>query len=140
MKTINKLIITVIIIMVAHCNLHAQDNATAYNRVRHIFRGSDTVQVADVHGSISDNKVFLNWTVERNQDADQFEIERSEDGKNYVMAALVFGTGKPGADKYWFFEKKRKQKTYYRIKLIHTDGSISYSPVSITNKQLTAAD
>lgn len=76
--------------------------------------------------SITDKRVSLNWSVEKNQTADQFIVEKSTDGRNFVMAALVFGTDKPGPEEYRFYEKATRKSTY-RIKILHKDASVSWS-------------
>jgi hypothetical protein len=80
------------------------------------------------------NRVYLNWTVSANEQTNQFEIERSTDGKHFTTAALFFGSDKPGADHYEFFEKRGSHTTYYRVKLIRKDHSSDYSPVITTRK------
>ena len=67
------------------------------------------------NGTIQKNKVFLEWTVDENQTADMFEVEKSTDGTNYRMTALVFGTDKADKGTYRFFEKAGDQKMLYRI-------------------------
>jgi hypothetical protein len=86
-------------------------------------------KVIRIDGSIQSNKVILNWVVGDNQTADQFEVEKSTDGTNFTMAALVFGTDKPATDNYQFYEKVGNQKTLYRIKLINKDRRSEYSAV-----------
>ena len=75
------------------------------------------------------NKVILQWLVAENETADQFEVERSSDGKSFSMAALVFGTDKSETDQYQFYEKVNPKKMLYRIKLIGKDGQATYSSV-----------
>ncbi len=67
--------------------------------------------------------------VGENETADQFEVEKSTDGKTFTLTALVFGTDKPETDKYQFYEKAGDQKILYRIKLINKNRSIEYSDV-----------
>lgn len=86
-------------------------------------------KVISIDGSISNQKVILNWEVSENETADQFEVEKSTDGKNFSMAALVFGTDKSETCKYQFYEKAGKQKTVYRIKLINKNKQTEYSEV-----------
>ena len=69
-----------------------------------------------------------------NQDMNLFEIEKSSNGKEFKMAALVFGTEKAGDEIYKFFEKAVSKKVYYRIKMVGKDNSIRYSEVLIANK------
>ena len=88
-----------------------------------------SAKLINFRGSISNNKVFLYWTVAENQTADQFEVEKSTDGKNFTLAALVFGTDKPETDSYQFYEKAGNQKTLYRIKMINKNHKAEYSSV-----------
>jgi hypothetical protein len=80
-------------------------------------------------GTIQNNKVILNWAVAENETADLFEVEKSTDGINFKMAALVFGTDKPATDNYEFYEKAGNQKVLYRIKLINKNKKADYSTI-----------
>jgi hypothetical protein len=87
------------------------------------------LKIINLTGSITNDKVLLNWAVEENQYANQFEIEKSANGNDFVTAAVVFGTDKKDTDNYKFYEKAKIAKTYYRVKVILNNGSIAYSPV-----------
>src|SRR5258706_12801284 len=80
-------------------------------------------------GSINKNKIMLQWAVKENETADQFVVEKSSDGKNFAVAALVFGTDKSETDNYEFYEKANNKKVSYRIKLISKNQETEYSPV-----------
>jgi hypothetical protein len=86
-------------------------------------------KLISIDGSISNHKAILNWVVGENETAYQFEVEKSTDGKNFFMAALVFGTDKTDNDKYQFFEKAGNRKISYRIKLINKNRQTEYSSV-----------
>ena len=77
--------------------------------------------------------MILNWVVEKNETADMFEVEKSSDGKNFSMAALVFGTDKAETGVYQFFERAAKQRIFYRIKLIDKNGQAAYSDIITIN-------
>ena len=81
-----------------------------------------------------DNKITLTWVADKNQDMNLFQIEKSRDGKDFKMAALVFGTEKTGDENYQFFEKAVAKKIYYRIKMVSKNNSVTYSEVLIANK------
>ncbi|MEO7923596.1 MAG: hypothetical protein ABIR30_07950 [Chitinophagaceae bacterium] len=85
--------------------------------------------VISFSGNITNKKVLLNWVVGDNETAYQFEVEKSTDGKQYTLVALVFGTDKTEKDSYQFYEKAGNQKVSYRIKLINKDRIAFYSPV-----------
>ena len=88
-----------------------------------------TAVVNQLTCSIKNDRVLLNWTIDNNQSANQIEIESSNDGKNFTMAALVFGTDKKDTDIYAYYEKAKKGKNFYRLKIINKDGSIQYSDI-----------
>jgi hypothetical protein len=107
---------------------------TSHSSSPAFFEGisGDPAQIVSFTGHVAQNKIELNWTVNDNETADQFQVERSDDGKNYKMAALVFGTDKKLTDTYSFYEKVSKHSVLYRIKLINRNKSSSYSdPVRI---------
>jgi hypothetical protein len=91
---------------------------------------SDTpAKFMSINGSLINNKIILKWIIGENETAYCFEVEKSTDGKNFAMAALVFGTDKPAIDNYEFYEKAGNQKYLYRIKLINKDKKAEYSSV-----------
>lgn len=76
-----------------------------------------------------DTRVILEWTVAK--ESNYFEIEKSADGKNFKTIMYVMGAN-PAAKEENQFEGKlqvTKQKMYYRLKHIGTDGMISYSAI-----------
>lgn len=93
-------------------------------------------KVVSLNGSISKNKIVLQWIVSENQSAAQFEVEKSYDRTHFIMTALVFGTDKADSDNYFFYEKKGKSKVQYRIKIINKDQTIGYSAVIDINAAL----
>lgn len=91
------------------------------------------VNLISFEGSLNKQKVILNWVVGENQTADQFEVEKSNDGKIFFMAALVFGTDKTDKDQYQFYEKAGNHKVSYRIKLINKNRQTAYSSIVVIN-------
>ena len=90
-------------------------------------------KLVDFTASVNKNKVMLNWAVDENETAAQFEVEKSTDGTNFSMVALVFGTDKPTTDNYAFYEKAGKKKVLYRIKLVNKNKQTEYSSVLTIN-------
>lgn len=84
-------------------------------------------KLLDFKASLKDNKVVLRWAVGENETADQFVVEKSTDGKNFSMAALVFGTDKVATGNYEFYEKAGNHKVSYRIKLVNKNSKTEYS-------------
>ena len=92
-----------------------------------------TAGLLNVNATIIKNKVILNWIVTDNETADMLEVEKSFDGKSFHLAAIVFGTDNAKETSYQYFEKLKKKKTFYRIKLINKNKEIGYSPLLEVN-------
>jgi hypothetical protein len=90
---------------------------------------STVATVLNFNGTINNNRVFLNWAIDKNQGVDMIEVERSRNGKTFVMAGLVFGTDQPDKGEYLFYEKNKKTKLFYRLKIINKDRTVIYSSV-----------
>ncbi|MFM2137728.1 MAG: hypothetical protein RJA57_35 [Bacteroidota bacterium] len=90
---------------------------------------SDPGHLVQVQGNRNDQKVFLEWTVNENENIGFFEIERSTDGRTFTRAALVFGSDNRDQSTYRFFERNAKENTQYRIKMIGKDRLVEYSRI-----------
>jgi hypothetical protein len=123
------IIIIAVLNMITIASALANQNAQVHIPARQwVHIDSSSANIIGFKASGTNDKVVLSWVADNNQSVAQFEVERSLDSKPFVMAALVFGTDKAGADSYQFFEKK-KENVSYRIRIIHKNGSINYSPV-----------
>ena len=89
------------------------------------------IKVISFQANRINNKVSMQWVIAKNETADQFEVEKSIDGKNFAMAALVFGTDKAETETYMFYEKSSSKKVSYRIKCIDKNQSITYSGILV---------
>lgn len=78
-------------------------------------------------GNLHNNTVTLQWQVSQNESCGRFEIERSQDGKNFVTAAVVTSTGKNGLENYSYAEAAAGDKIYYRLKMYDKSESAQYS-------------
>jgi hypothetical protein len=81
--------------------------------------------------NLINNKVYLEWEVDENNTAEKFEVEKSNDGKNFSMAALVFSNERTGTEIYQFHEKKKNNTVSYRIKLFKKDRQVEYSDIVV---------
>jgi len=90
---------------------------------------NNPVTLISVSGFTKNNKTVLEWVVGDNQTADLFEVEKSNDGKEYKLAAIVFGSDLPEKASYSFFEKAGSKKQLYRVKLVSKNKNATYSPV-----------
>jgi hypothetical protein len=119
--------------MIFHQTVSAQKSSAPFTATPPFYfsAGYSTSKIISFNSIVNRKKVLLSWTVGENQETDRFEIERSTDGKKFVTASLVFGTDKAGIDYYQFYERIKKSRTYYRVKTIAKDGSVSYSRIII---------
>ena len=132
MKTITTLCLVTVLSLVCSLNSSAQNSTASFTATTPStasLAANTLARIINFNGSVNNEKVLLSWSVEENQTANQFEVEKSTNGNDFTVAALVFGTDKKSTDNYMFYEKAKNAKTSYRIKVILTNGSIAYSPV-----------
>jgi len=78
------------------------------------------------------NKVTLNWTVADNEIANNFEIERSFNGRDFTTVGVVFASEKMGTENYMFYETTSgTDKVMYRLKMIDKNHEVNYSRILI---------
>jgi hypothetical protein len=88
-----------------------------------------TAKLTSFKVSINNDRAILDWEVEGNESTNLFEVEKSTDGKNFSLTALVFGSEKTEKENYQYFEKIGTEKLQFRIKLIGKDKKVSYSEI-----------
>ena len=88
-----------------------------------------TAIINNLKCSIQKDRVSLEWMTYHNELASQIEVESSREGMNFSMAALVFSTEKKDSDVYYFHEKAKAGKLFYRLKILHKDQAIRYSAI-----------
>jgi hypothetical protein len=76
--------------------------------------------------------------VGNNEMINQFEVERSYDGKEFKTAALVFTSEKKGTEDYMFYETLNSfEKVMYRIKITSKSNEVSYSRILTFQNKIT---
>ncbi|HET6769653.1 MAG TPA: T9SS type A sorting domain-containing protein, partial [Chitinophagaceae bacterium] len=98
------------------------------------------VQLVSFQGNVnSKNKVSLQWRVENNKTVDQFEVQRSHDGREFKTVGIVFASEKTDIEDYMFYETISSfEKVMYRLKMIDKNDNISYSKtLAFQNKAVT---
>lgn len=73
--------------------------------------------------------VLLKWAIEEGWEYKSFDIERTDDGVNYIKVGSRLGISKNSEGKYDFVDAtpRRNITLHYRLKFISTDGHITYS-------------
>lgn len=95
------------------------------------------IQLKKLQGSIVNDQNMLQWTVLENENGTYFEIQKSNDGKNFTTAGVVSNSKKEGEDSYQFSDPLQPNVFYYRIKAINKDQSISYSKIIVLKPDFT---
>lgn len=85
------------------------------------------VVMKNFSGSISGPQALLNWSVAQNEDGELFEVQKSNDGKNFATVARVTNTKAVGAEQYNFADASFKGSAYYRLKVVNKNATSSYS-------------
>ena len=76
--------------------------------------------------------VALHWQTASETDADYFAVQRSTTGKPFSEQGRVSAYGTSTAPlAYQFDDKDPPALAYYRLKLVDTDGSYTYSPTLV---------
>lgn len=98
------------------------------------------VQLISFQGNVdTKNKVSLQWRIENNRTVDQFEVQRSHDGREFKTVGIVFASEKSNIEDYMFYETISSfEKVMYRLKMIDKNNNVSYSKtLAFQNKAVT---
>src|SRR4051812_14869907 len=79
------------------------------------------------------NKVSVNWTTGKEINLAGYNVERSKDGTDWKVVAIVNGlTGNSTENNYQIYDNAPiAGKSYYRLELQYTDGHNEYSETRI---------
>ena len=78
-------------------------------------------------GSLN-NKPLLSWTSTYEKDLDHYDIERSNDGRNFYKTGEVMGKNLNSIMNYQFRDAVEVNgSAFYRLKMVNSDGLANYS-------------
>jgi hypothetical protein len=93
------------------------------------------INITDFRVVKDENKVDINWSTDKTVSTNYFEVEKSNDGKNFKTVAYVLGADptKTDCDCYGCFDKvnTNAKECYYRLKHVDTNGSVEFSEVKM---------
>ena len=137
MKTFLRLLTFGIFSFLTNKQVSAQTEVALFtsSSTTYIISKSQPVKVLSFQGNRTNNKVSMQWVITENETAEQFEVEKSVDGKNFSTVALVFGTDKAQTETYMFYEKNIAKKVSYRIKCIDKNQNVTYSDILVIDPQ-----
>ena len=120
-----------------------QNKIPYYGNIR--FYNSDTVKTASkisgassitlknikkpsLNGRVENKNIVLNWIPEPDKDAENFIIEKSSDGQNFINIGRVDIIKSSNSDLEYSFidENPNKDINYYRLKLTDQNGNSRY--------------
>jgi len=85
------------------------------------------IKLVYFQGNLENSQVTLQWRVAQNEVSGRFEIERSEDGINFLTVGSVFSTAKSDAENYSYTATIKTSKIYYRLKMYDKNQKAEYS-------------
>ena len=86
------------------------------------------VQIKNITAILKSNSVSINWEVADEVGIAGYQIEKSIDGKTYAAIGLLKASNKTA---YSFTDIPTKASSYYRIKVLLTDGTFLYSKIAV---------
>lgn len=111
------------------CNASASDTIT-------ILYDASCVPMAEkavtLSGHVKYNTAFINWVTKTNAETEYFEIQRSENGRDFQTVGKIMAVP-PNTEQKYAFENNlsglHSGTVYYRLKIKKKDGSVVYSAV-----------
>ena len=137
MKQIFTFCILITAVFCIYQPLNAGERSHPFIKISALFSQPHTISFSASSKLISfkasriHNKILLQWVMRENETTDQFEIEKSTDGKNFILTAIIFGTDKPEIDSYEFYDNVKKEKIFYRLKIIGKNKQVTYSDILV---------
>ena len=97
------------------------------------------VKLANFSGKSIENRNQLTWTTTTELNTNNFEIERSENAKDFVLIGKQKAVGTSSlAQTYTFNDVNNKSALYYRLKINDNNGTYSYSNIIKISKDSKA--
>lgn len=92
------------------------------------------------HSSIENTKATLIWNIDKNEHYNVFAVEKSENGKDFTNAGIIFTSNKAGVETYTFKSAMRPDEiAYYRLKVVNNNKASYYSKTIIVKPQANTA-
>lgn len=93
------------------------------------------IRLLNFQVSLSNHKAVVEWQVEENESGYSFEVQKSNDGKDYKTIGLIFTSEKNSKALYLFREQEvLRQPSFYRLKITDRESKVIYSKTISINK------
>ena len=81
---------------------------------------------------INNQQVLISWITESETNSDFFELERSDDGKNFKKIQQVFAAGTTNeSQSYSYTDQVTLPVIYYRLRQVDLDGLFEFSEIVV---------
>ena len=90
--------------------------------------------VVDLKARKRSNSILLEWSTENKKEINLFEIERSDDGKNFYKLEQRASKNTGNKTPYTYLDPNPLPVSFYRLKLIGEDGNYTYSKVIVVSQ------
>lgn len=98
----------------------------------------DLAFVSNISGVQTNSNNRLDWTIENNRAAYSFEIEKSADGKEFKVIAVILASEKYNTESYSYTDSAGvADKTMYRFKVLSKRQYFFYSRIIIIRSKAT---
>jgi len=87
------------------------------------------VELVYFSGSITGCQVELKWSAASEINFSHYEVEQSEDGRNFKKIKKIVSIGELTSADYSFMDIKPGKDNYYRLKMVDNDESFEYSNI-----------
>ena len=114
-------------------NVTVTSNAAsaASDRFKVVFRQMNALPVTfvSIKAVQKDKNILVEWSVENESGMQQFEVEKSSDGINFLQIGIIPALNKGAADYNWIDAQPFGGDNYYRIRSVSRDGIINYTKI-----------
>jgi len=98
----------------------------------------DMAFISNFSGAQLNSSNRLDWTIANNKAAYSFEIERSTDGKDFKVVAVLLASEKYNTESYTYTDSAcRADKIMYRLRIVNKRQHDFYSRVIIVRSKMT---
>ena len=98
----------------------------------------DLAFISNFSAATTDSCNRINWTIANNRAAKSFEVEKSTDGKNFKLIAVLIATEKYGTESYTYGDTATgADKIMYRLRILNKSQHDFYSRIILVRAKVT---
>jgi hypothetical protein len=98
----------------------------------------DMAFISTFNAAPTDSCNRITWTIANNRAAKSFEVEKSTDGKNFKVIAVLIATAKYGTESYTYGDTATvADKIMYRLRILNKSQHDFYSRIILVRAKMT---